>query len=214
MQEPTRIIAIRHGETPWNVDGRIQGHLDIPLNGRGRWQAQQLAKALAGEPPAALYSSDLKRAMQTAGEIARHILVAPVPEPRLRERRFGRYEGRTFAEVEREAPEHAARWRRREPEYAPPDGESLLAFQKRIAEAVDHLAARHPGQSMVLVAHGGVMDVLYRLATRQHLQAARTWQLPNAAINRLLWNPDTGLTLIGWADTRHLEVPARDEPHA
>lgn len=213
MQEPTRIIAIRHGETPWNVDGRIQGHLDIALNDRGRWQAQQVAQALEGETPAALYSSDLRRAMETAQAIARRVRSAAIPEPRLRERSFGRYEGRTFVEVEHEAPEHALRWRRRDPDYAPPGGESLLSLRERIAGTVDDLAARAAGELIVLVAHGGVMDVLYRLATRQHLQAARTWQLPNAAINRLLWSPGTGLTLVGWADTSHLETAARDELH-
>ena len=211
MQEPTRIIAIRHGETPWNVDGRIQGHLDIALNDRGRWQAQQVAQALEGETPAALYSSDLRRAMETAQAIARRVRSAAIPEPRLRERSFGRYEGRTFVEVEHEAPEHALRWRRRDPDYAPPGGESLLSLRERIAGTVDDLAARATGKLIVLVAHGGVMDILYRLATRQHLQAARTWQLPNAAINRLLWSPGTGLTLVGWADTSHLETAARDE---
>ena len=213
MQEPTRIMAIRHGETSWNVDGRIQGHMYIPLNDRGRWQARQLAHALKSERLAAIYSSDLKRAMETAREIARPGHSAPVPEPRLRERCFGCHEGRTFAEVEREAPEHALRWRRRDPEFAPRGGESLLLLRERIRETVDDLARRHAGASIVLVAHGGVMDVLYRLATRQHLQAARGWQLPNAAINRLLWSPDTGLTLVGWADTSHLDLVARDELH-
>lgn len=211
MQEPTRIMAMRHGETAWNVEGRIQGHRDIALNERGRQQARQLARALADEGLAAIYSSDLERAMGTAREIARLSHLTPIAEPRLRERGFGQYEGRTFTEVELQAPEHALRWRRRDPEYAPPGGESLLRLRERIQATVDELAARHPGASIALVAHGGVMDVLYRLATRQHLQAPRSWQLPNAAINRLLWSPDVGLTLVGWADTSHLDADARDE---
>jgi len=211
MQEPTRIIAVRHGETSWNIDGRIQGHRDIALNGTGRWQARQLAMALASEPPAAVYSSDLRRAIETAAEIAHRTHLSAVADPRLRERCFGRYEGRTFAQVEQESPEHALRWRRRDPEYAPPGGESLNSLRDRIAGTIDDLAARHAGELVILVAHGGVMDVLYRLATRQHLQAARTWQLPNAAINRLLWSPGSGLTLVGWADTGHLDIAARDE---
>lgn len=167
--------------------------------------------ALASEPPATVYSSDLRRAMETAAEIAHRTHLPVVADPRLRERCFGRYEGRTFAQVEQEAPEHALRWRRRDPEYAPPGGESLNSLRDRIAETIDDVAARHAGELVVLVAHGGVMDVLYRLATRQHLQAARTWQLPNAAINRLLWSPGNGLTLVGWADTSHLDIAARDE---
>jgi len=145
MQEPTRIIAVRHGETSWNVDGRIQGHRDIALNGTGRWQARQLAMALASEPPAAVYSSDLRRAIETAAEIAHRTHLSAVADPRLRERCFGRYEGRTFAQVEQESPEHALRWRRRDPEYAPPGGESLNSLRDRIAGTIDDLAARHAG---------------------------------------------------------------------
>jgi probable phosphoglycerate mutase len=77
---------------------------------------------------------------------------------------------------------------------------------------VDALAVQYPGQQIVIVSHGGVMDVLYRAATRQELQAPRTWQLGNAAINRLLWTPD-GLTLVGWADEQHLDS-ALDESSA
>ena len=80
--------------------------------------------------------------------------------------------------------------------------------------ALTALAQRHVGEQVVMVAHGGVLDVLYRLATRQDIQAPRTWQLANAAINRLLWTPD-GLTLVGWADTQHLDqIVVRDENHA
>ena len=93
-----------------------------------------------------------------------------------------------------------------------PGGESLLDLRTRIAATVDRLAAAHAGEQIVLVAHGGVLDALYRLATRQELQAPRTWALANAAINRLLWTPE-GLTLIGWGDTTHLDNASRDEAH-
>ena len=206
----TRLIAIRHGETAWNVDTRIQGHLDIPLNDTGRWQAQQLAHALADEPVSAIYASDLQRAHATAQAVADTTGAPLVPEPGLRERGFGMLEGRTFAEIETELPEQAQRWRKRDPHFAPEGGESLTALRARIHDTVHRLAARHAGGQVVLVAHGGVLDVLYRLATGQELQAPRTWQLGNAAINRLLWTPE-GLTLVGWADTQHLDAAARDE---
>lgn len=206
----TRIIAVRHGETAWNVDTRIQGHLDIPLNDRGLWQARQLARALADEPVAAIYTSDLQRAQATAQAVANTTGAPLVPEPDLRERSFGALQGRTFAEIETELPEQALRWRKRDPHFAPEGGESLTALRERIATTVHRLAARHPGELVVLVAHGGVLDVLYRLATGQEIQAPRTWQLANAAINRLLWTPQ-GLSLVGWADTQHLEDAARDE---
>jgi len=211
--QATRIIAIRHGETAWNVDTRIQGHLDIPLNDTGLWQARQLARALAGEPLSAIYASDLQRAHTTARAIAETTGAPLVPEPALRERSFGELEGRTFAEIEAELPEQARRWRQRDPHFAPEGGETLVQLRERIAATTHRLAAQHTGGLVVLVAHGGVLDVLYRLATGQELQAPRTWQLANAAINRLLWTPE-GLTLVGWADTQHLDTGTRDETTA
>ncbi len=212
----TRIIAIRHGETAWNVDTRIQGHLDIPLNDTGLWQARQVALALAGEPIAAVYTSDLQRAHATAKAVADAAGAPLTTDLGLRERSFGHFQGRTFAEIEAELPEDARRWRKRDPHYAPDGGESLVALRERIARTVSQLAERHLGEQVVMVAHGGVLDVIYRLATRQDIQAPRTWQLANAAINRLLWTED-GLTLVGWADTQHLDHPdhaARDETHS
>lgn len=211
--QATHIVAIRHGETAWNVDTRIQGHLDIPLNDTGLWQAEQLAHALVGEPIAAIYTSDLQRAHATAQAVARATGAPLTAEPGLRERSFGHFQGRTFAQIEAELPADALRWRKRDPHYAPEGGESLLTLHARIERTIAALAQPHPDEQIVLVAHGGVLDVLYRLATRQGIQAPRTWQLSNAAINRLLWTPD-GLSLIGWADTRHLDDAVRDETNA
>lgn len=209
--QATRIIAIRHGETAWNVDARIQGHLDIPLNDIGLWQAGRAGAALANETLATIYSSDLSRAQSTAQAVADTTGAPLVLDSGLRERSFGSFEGRTFKEIEQELPEQALRWRKRDPDFVPDGGgESLAMLKSRIQHTVDRLAAQHMGQQIALVAHGGVMDVLYRLATRQDLQAPRTWELGNAAINRLLWTPD-GLTLVGWGDAQHLEGAARDE---
>ena len=210
--DATRIIAIRHGETAWNVDTRIQGHLDIPLNDTGLWQAQQVAQALAGEDIDAIYSSDLQRAWATAQAIAQTTGAPLTPDQGLRERSFGMLQGRTFTEIEAEHPEQARRWRQREPGFAPEGGESLLTLRERITATTERLARQHLGGLVVIVAHGGVLDVLYRAATGQELQAPRTWQLSNAAINRLLWT-DSGLSLVGWADTQHLEPGTRDETH-
>ena len=208
--QTTRIIAIRHGETAWNVDTRIQGHLDIALNDTGLWQAQQVARALAQEPVSAIYTSDLQRAHATAQAVADATGAPLTPTIDLRERSFGTLEGRTFAEIEMEQPNSAHRWRTRDPHFAPEGGETLIALRERIYSTTHRLAARHSGGLVVLVAHGGVMDMLYRIATGQGLQAPRTWQLSNAAINRLLWTPGS-LTLVGWADTEHLAATARDE---
>lgn len=210
--EPTRILAIRHGETAWNVDTRLQGHLDIPLNEVGLRQAQHLARALAGRDAIdAIYASDLSRARDTAQAIAQAFGHTVTTHAGLRERHFGAFQGRTFAEIETELPDHAWHWRKRTPEWVPPGGgESLLMLNERIVRTVNELAARHCGQQMVLMAHGGVMDILYRAATRLELQAPRTWQLTNTAVNRLLWTPQ-GLSLVGWGDTTHLAALGKDE---
>lgn len=215
--QSTRIIAIRHGETDWNAATRIQGHIDIPLNATGQWQAQQVALALQGEALDAIYSSDLSRAFETALAISRaHPDLggqAPKVQAQLRERNFGMFEGKTWAEIETGWPQESQRWRQRDLTFAPQGGENLLVFEQRVKAITDAIAARHGGGQIVLVAHGGVMDILYRLATGQSLSAPRTWQLGNTAINRLLWSSDA-MTLVGWSDVRHLEDGAMDEAHA
>jgi 2,3-bisphosphoglycerate-dependent phosphoglycerate mutase len=213
--QATRVLAIRHGETAWNVATRIQGKLDIGLNDNGRKQAERLGVALAKnhvhEPIAAIYSSDLWRAYDTALSISKTTGVPVVTDEGLRERGFGVFEGKTFDEIAQLWPDQSQRWRARDPHFSPEGGESLVEFSERILTASQALAARHPGEQIALVAHGGVMDVLYRAATGQSIQAPRTWSLGNAVINRLLWSP-TAFTLVGWNDTQHLEDAAMDEP--
>ena len=205
--QATRIIAVRHGETAWNVATRIQGQLDIPLNARGQWQAARVAAALAAEPLDAVYASDLARAWATGAAIAQAAGRPMHAHTGLRERGFGSLQGQTFAEIEAAFPEDARRWRSRDPDWAPPGGESLIRLGERISHTFAEIAGRHLGEQIVLVAHGGVLDVLSRLATGQAIQAPRTWNLGNATINRLLWTPET-LTLVGWADARHLDEAA------
>jgi probable phosphoglycerate mutase len=209
--EATRIIAVRHGETAWNVDARIQGQLDIGLNDTGRWQARRVGEALAAEEITAVYSSDLGRAHQTAQSISEVKGVPVIADEGLRERSFGIFEGKTFDEIHETWPDHAHNWRKRIPEWQPPDGgESLIELRERVTRTMQELAARHPGEQIVIVAHGGVLDALYRIATGQEVNSPRTWELPNGAINRLLWTPE-GFTLVGWSDTQHLDDEAADE---
>ncbi|MEN9844271.1 MAG: hypothetical protein RLZZ612_2100 [Pseudomonadota bacterium] len=207
VQEVTRLVLLRHGETPWNTDTRIQGHTDIPLNTVGVWQAQRLSAALADQPLDAIYSSDLQRAWATAQAVAAPHGVQVRAEPLLRERCFGALEGLTWAEIEAQHPAHAIHWRTRTPEWSPPGGgESLVRLQARVLGVLHRVAAAHMGQHIALVAHGGVLDALYRAAVGLDLQAPRSWLLKNAAINRVLWTPDS-LTLVGWGDTSHLDAP-------
>jgi probable phosphoglycerate mutase len=211
----TRLIAIRHGETDWNAARRLQGHVDVPLNEQGRAQAQAVAQALmaTGEEHdhdhdaiAAGYASDLSRAFETGRAIAEAVH-APITAVRnLRERHFGDWEGNNYADLSVEFPADTERWRKHDPEWGPPGAtENLRQFGERIGQTVQELAAQHVGQQIVIATHGGVLDVLYRLATGLGVQDTRTWDLGNAAINRLLWTPESGLKLVGWGDTRHLE---------
>ena len=210
LEQATRLVVIRHGETAWNRATRIQGHTDIPLSPLGLAQAERLAQALADEPLSAIYASDLGRARQTAEALAR-VHGLPVQfDPALRERAFGRFEGLSWDEIEQAHPEDAVRWRKREPGFAVGGGESLIALSARCLDAARRAALAHPGQSIALVAHGGVLDCLYRAATGAALDAPRSWQLGNATINRLLATTE-GFTLIGWNDDRHLAGLSADD---
>lgn len=208
--EPCRLLLIRHGETDWNVGQRIQGQLDIELNEAGRWQAARLAEALRGQALDAVYSSDLRRAHLTALALSAAGQPAPTLLPTLRERHFGVFQGLSWDEIAAHHPAEHARWKAREPGFGPPGGETLQAFDARVLAAVGGLAADHPGQAVAVVAHGGVLDCLYRAAARLPLEAPRSWTLPNTGVGRLLHGPE-GFTLLGWADTRHLDGPGQDD---
>jgi 2,3-bisphosphoglycerate-dependent phosphoglycerate mutase len=208
----TRITAIRHGETAWNVATRIQGQLDVSLNENGFWQAEQAGKALASEYVDAIYSSDLARAYETALAVAKHHGLTVQIDHGLREREFGSFQGKTFAEIEAQMPHDALLWRKRVPDFSPGGGESLLQFRERVTQCLCRLAIENAGKHIIVVSHGGVMDVIYREATGLDLQAPRTWQLGNASINRVLFNGEH-FSLVGWSDTSHLGT-GLDEQHA
>jgi probable phosphoglycerate mutase len=167
--------------------------------------------ALSSEAARAIYSSDLGRAHETARAIGDAAGIPVVAAPGPARARFGMFEGKTFDEIHQTWPDHAQNWKKRIPEWEPPEGgESLLQLRERVTRTVSDLAARHCGEQIAVVAHGGVLDALYRIATGQEVNSPRTWQLPNGAINRLLWTPE-GFTLVGWSDTQHLEHASHDE---
>jgi broad specificity phosphatase PhoE len=135
----TTLLLVRHGETDWNAEGRLQGHTDRPLNDFGRRQARALADRLAGEDVTAVYASDLERARETAEILAERLGLPVVTEPDLRERNWGNWEGLTGAERDRV-------------EYA---GEAIEAHAERVLRAVRQIAELHPGGRIVVVTHGG-----------------------------------------------------------
>lgn len=206
----TRFCLVRHGETAWNTERRLQGHLDVPLNGIGRAQADATAAALSAERFDAVYASDLARAHDTAqalgNRIGRHVEKIAA----LRERHYGLFQGLTYEEAMTHHPDEYRRFMAREPEFVfPGGGESLLDFQERVSLVLTQIARRHAGEHVLIVTHGGVLDVVHRLCSGKPLDAQRDFTIPNAAINRI--SIDNGKwTLLTWAVREHLEQ-TRDE---
>ena len=204
QDQATLLLLIRHGETEWNRDARIQGHTNITLSAQGHGQARAVAAALADTDIQAIYASDLLRALETAQSIAQAHGLPVHTDAGLRERAFGAFEGSSFAQLQAIHPEACERWRKRDPSFAAPGGERLDDFYARVTTTVLRIAANHAGQTVVIVSHGGVLDCLHRCATGQDLHAPRTWELRNAAINRVLV-AEGRMTLVGWNDGGHLD---------
>lgn len=201
--EATRFCVIRHGETEWNAELRIQGHRDMPLNDLGREQARAVAVRLKGHSFAAAYCSDLIRARQTAQPLVAALGVALQLESGLRERNFGCCEGRTVDEIEAGDAVIAQGFCSRQPDYVLPGGESLLQHLARIEASFSRMARRHPGQDVLVVTHGGVLDLIYRRAHGVPLEKARDFPLPNASINWLTIDGDCW-RIETWGATDHL----------
>ena len=212
---PTDILLIRHGETAWNAERRLQGHLDIPLNEEGERQAALLAGALAAEPIDVLIASDLRRARQTAQAVADLRGLALDIEPALRERGYGGFEGLLYSEIEQRFPREFAAWQARDVEAQLPPGrnvgESFRTFFDRATGAILALAAAHPGKTVALVAHGGVLECAYRLAQGLPLETPRDFKVYNASINRFRFDPAGGLVLHSWGEVDHLRPAVLDE---
>lgn len=201
----TRLCIVRHGETDWNAQRRIQGHIDIELNATGRSQAEATARGIADHAFAAIYSSDLMRTLQTAATLA-DIAGLPIKaDTGLRERHYGRMQGMTYEEILAQDPAEAERFRRRDLHHDFGGGETLLGFVDRIHATVDRLAAAHVGQTLLLVTHGGVLDIVYRRAVGRDLHSVRDFAVPNAALNWVETSPE-GWRLLAWADRQHLEI--------
>ncbi|HVE88744.1 MAG TPA: histidine phosphatase family protein [Burkholderiaceae bacterium] len=209
----TQLLLIRHGETAWNAEHRIQGQLDIPLSPLGMFQAARLSECLASEPIDAVYSSAQSRAWLTAAPLAARLGVEVISEPRLRERAFGVFEGHTLDEIAARFPEEFRKWRERDPAWRPEGGETGQQLIDRVMAAVKDLGARHAGQTVVLVSHGGVLDVVYRAARALEWHAPREHQMLNAAVNRLTAYASAtpiALSIDLWGDVSHLQE-SRDE---
>jgi len=197
------LILVRHGETEWNKERRFQGQHDVPLNDTGLWQAEQAARALAGEPIDLVASSDLGRALVTAEQIAAVCGAPLLVDRRWRELHFGAWEGLSFAEVRaRDAEEYARR--RADPfTHTPPGGESAAAARQRLRDAWKALQSTG-AETAVVVAHGGTLS--FFLKDLLGLSTEAYWQLKlgNASLSRLRIDA-AGATALLLNDMRHLE---------
>ncbi len=207
----TQFCFVRHGETSWNAERRLQGHLDIPLNEKGKKQASLTARGLSAHRFDRIYSSDLLRTRETAQHASEALGVAIQVQPALRERHFGLFQGMTYQEAEQKHPEAYRRFHGRDEHYTPPEGgESLLSLSLRVKHCLEAIARQHPGEKVLIVTHGGVLDVVHRLATGKDLASPRDFTIPNAALNWLEWQ-NGHWAMLEWADQSHLDQNGLDE---
>jgi probable phosphoglycerate mutase len=205
----TELVLVRHGVTAWNRETRFQGHIDIPLAPEGHEEARRAARRIgeraAIAPVAAVYSSDLARARDTAAPIGLALGLPVRIDPAVRERHYGRFEGMTPAELERDHAEPYARWRGRELDFElPGGGESLRAFHGRVLAALETLATRHAGERVVVVTHGGVLDCVHRIAAGIDLAEPRRLPIRNASLNAIARGP-AGWRVLVWGEVDHLD---------
>ena len=206
----TRLCLVRHGETEWNAARRIQGQIDIGLNVTGLRQAAGAGRWLSQAGIVALYSSDLKRAWTTALVIGDALGLVPVSVPEMRERRYGVFEGLTYDEAKAKHPDGYAAFEGRNANYNFENGESLSEMFARVTGKLQEIAAAHVGQNVVIVLHGGVLDIINRFVRGNSLETPRDFLIPNAGLNWIAtvdghWRIET------WGETAHLEAGALDE---
>lgn len=206
LEHGTQVLLIRHGETQWNRDQRIQGHLDVGLSERGLEQARQLAVVLRRERIDVIYSSDLQRARITAEFLSggeREIIV----DPRIREANMGRFQGLTSDEIRATYPEAFQAWREDSVRNRPLGGESLEDLQARCLEALSEILPRHPGQTVAVVAHGGPVRVMGCGLLDLPLALYPKLRVENTSVGRVLFH-HRGFILAGWNDVSHLRETA------
>ena len=207
----TRFCLVRHGETDWNAARRLQGHTDIDLNAKGLAQAKQMAYALKkiNLQFDVLYTSDLQRAAKTAQAIEALFKTSAISNARLRERHLGALQGLTTDEAPIREPDLWKSHLSRNLAENLLNGESIQQFADRIRTALEQIRVQHSGKTILLVSHGGALDMMYRIATNQPLDADKAVAVPNASLN---WISHDGLSwqVDSWGDTGHLEDLALD----
>jgi probable phosphoglycerate mutase len=214
INNPTTILLIRHGETAWNAERRLQGHLDIALNQEGERQAELLAAAMADEALDAIVASDLLRARQTAEALSRLHGLPLQTDRALRERCYGGFEGMLYAEIAQRFPAEFAAWQARDVDAVLPlganRGETFRQFNSRVTGALLRWAQAHPGKTLAMVAHGGVLECIYRAALGMPLETPRSFAVLNASINRFQVT-NGNISLTSWGEVGHLRPAVLDD---
>lgn len=205
--KPATILLARHGQTVWNRDGnRYCGSTEVDLSPLGFWQAQQLGEALRDVPLAAVYASDLTRAQLTATPAAiSHGLTVQV-EPGVRETDFGEFEGYTPGDLAISQSAEFQAWRRDPEGTPPPGGETVTDAARRAVVALTAIAARHSGETVLVVAHNTLNRIVICYALGAPVGNYRRIEQANACINSFAWSDDE-IILLSANETAHLRGP-------
>ena len=179
----TKVIAVRHGETQWNLEGRFQGQLDSPLTKNGLSQAKAVAKTLSTHNVSLIYSSDLGRALQTAEQISEATDIDILTDNRLRERHFGIFQGMTESDMRASMPDEINNPKHRDPDYIIPEGESMRQASQRGVSCISEIVQNHPGETIVVVTHGGILESFFRYVIGIPFEAPRMYKIWNTGLN-------------------------------
>ncbi len=206
-----KITVVRHGETEWNKLMQLQGHTDSPLTKRGLAQAELLSEYIRYRSFDVLISSDLYRAAHTAKLINKHLGLPIIKNKDIRERSFGILEGHTLLEIQEKYNTAFKAYTSRKSTFELPDGESLVQFNERVIGAIHEIANQYKGKSILLVAHGGVLDCIIRHIFNIDLDTDRNFSVLNTSVNTITIS-DGKWKLEEWGNTEHLkQTEALDE---
>jgi broad specificity phosphatase PhoE len=202
---------IRHGQSTWNSEHRIQGQLDPPLSDEGRRQAERVGQRIAGRHFAGFYSSDLKRAFETAQAIEAATGLQAEPMAGLREIFLGEWEGLRTDDLAQRFPEAWASWTD-EPDWdLVPGGEGAALFETRVAAALDEILSRHAQGDVVVVTHGGVIQIALHRVIGRPSRGLFPFKIQNASIS-VIERRDGRMVIGGVNDTSHLDPALVAEP--
>lgn len=202
---PARLILVRHGESTWNQEHRIQGQLDPPLSEEGQRQAAHVAERLAHHKFAGFYTSDLARATQTAAAVARRVGMEPVLDEGLREIFLGEWEGLHTAELAERFPEAWKSWTTEPAWDLVPGGEGGTEFETRVNATLDRILGRHPHGDVLVVTHGGVIQVALHRVVGRPSQGLFPFRIQNTSIS-IIEKRSGRLVISSVNDTGHLEL--------